>query len=87
MAANDLGVPPFGSVSGDAAAYIGPIFYWSSAEAGGGADAKGTTTAKLVFQGATYNISGGSGGYGWDFGPEVATWPTSGTHTFEIIDP
>lgn len=78
----------FGSISGAAASYIGTDFSWSPSEMDGAALAKGTTTAKLVFQGTTYDIvSFGGGDYGWEFGPEVATWPTSGTHTFEIINP
>lgn len=82
-AGNVHGLPSFGSISGDAANYIDGAFVWEFDELSGAADAKNTTKAKLVFQGLTYEWGSG----GWEFGPEVSTWPTSGTHTFEIIDP
>lgn len=82
-AAASVGISAFGSISGDAAAFIDGAFYWSPSENEGAAAAKNTTKAKLIFQGNTYEYGNG----GWDFGPEVLTWPESGTHTFEIIDP
>lgn len=85
--AGELGIPAFGSISGDAAAFIDGLFIWVPSESEGSADAKNTTKAKLIFQGNTYGITASGANYFWEFGPEVSTWPTSGTHTFEIIDP
>lgn len=81
--AAEFGLSAFGSISGDAAAFIDGSFVWTPSENAGGASAKNTTKAKLIFQGNTYEYGNG----GWDFGPEVSTFPTTGTHTFEIIDP
>lgn len=80
------GSSAFGSISGDAAAFIDGVFAWIPPASDGGARAKNTTKAKLIFQGMTYEYQAGASP-GWEFGPEVSTWPTSGTHTFEIIDP
>ena len=82
--------PVFGSLSGDASLYFTIYFVRVPSNDGGGAVINGDFTGSVLsFQGETYN-----GGYNdaedvtvFIFGPEVATWPTSGTHPFTLTLP
>lgn len=83
-------LPIFGSLSGDAASFFALGFYWSPSESIGAAGIIGDRTgAKLAFQGEVFI---GSYDLGleltlFNFGPEIATWPTSGTHPFTLTLP
>lgn len=84
--------PAFGSLSGNAAPYLVLVFLWSPSSLDGFAVlSEEYPGASLIFQGETYAItadpSGLGGGWGFKFGPEVATWPTSGTHPVTLTLP
>lgn len=80
--------PPFGSISGDAASYIHNSFVWVPAFEFGVAYAGGSGFT-LSFQGQDYpsEYEVATDSWGFYFGPEVATWPTSGTHPFTLTLP
>lgn len=83
-------IDPFGSLSGDAAPYFFGLFIWDPVNGNGNAVMSGDHTGSVLsFQGETY-IGVYNGEYdrtGFLFGPEVATWPTSGTHPFTLTLP
>lgn len=82
--------PPGGSISGDAAPYFIATFMWDPPGMAGIAVLEGDLSgASLTFMGETYAFSYNAG---LDFsiasfGPEVSTWPTSGTHPFTLTLP
>lgn len=88
-AGNFFGAPPMGALSGAAAACIGREFVWGFGM-GYAFAAPGTPIeAVLYFQGGEYTqtYDPETELYMWVFGPEIAGWPTSGTHPFQIILP
>lgn len=83
-------IPPFGSISGDAASYLSPVFFWYPAGSTGEAFLlAGGSGFTLSFQGQDYSSEYDEGSDLWffTFGPEVAAWPTSGTHPFTLTLP
>lgn len=84
------GTPPFGSISGDAASYLAPVFFWYPAGPTGNAVLlAGGSGFTLSFQGQDYpsEYVEVQDAWAFAFGPEVATWPTSGTHPFTLTLP
>lgn len=86
------GPPAFGTLSGLAAPNFTFLFAWLPASGAGSAILdQEYPGASLIFQGETYAIIADPGGqvgtWGFNFGPEVATWPTSGTHPFTLTLP
>lgn len=85
-------IPSFGALSGSASPYFTLLFTWSHIEGMGFAFLdQEHTGASLTFQGETYPIIEGPlgepGTWGFLFGPEVASWPTSGAHPFTLTLP
>lgn len=79
-----------GSLSGDAASYFVGAFLWGPAISFGVAILNdGYPGSTLDFQGEIYEITFDESNEMWafQFGPEVATWPTSGTHPFTLTLP
>lgn len=79
-----------GSLSGVASTYFQFVFFWRyDALFGTAILSPSVTDAVLHFQGETYSSEYDSDNGAWVFmfGPEVSTWPTSGTHPFTLILP
>lgn len=84
------GIPAMGSLTGDAAPFFVTNFMWSPPQLVGGAVLSGAYAgAGLSFQGEDYLsvYDSNAGLWAFQFGPEVATWPTSGTHPFTLTLP
>lgn len=85
-----LGIPAIGSLTGDAAPFFVELFAWIPSIASGGAYLSGAYAgAVLSFQGEDYLSAYDNVADLWAFffGPEVATWPTSGTYPFTLTLP
>lgn len=81
---------PFGELTGPASVFFTGAFLWMPSIFQGLATISGNLEGStLDFQGQTYvgEHSPEEGITGFNFGPEVSTWPTAGTHNFTLKIP